>query len=60
MCVAFCFRCFVSDQTNFSLVDTASADDPNEISFSKGEILEIMDNAGQYTFALSILLSCYL
>ncbi|KAF9505907.1 hypothetical protein BS47DRAFT_1374219 [Hydnum rufescens UP504] len=27
---------------------TASADDPNEISFTKGEILEIMDNAGKW------------
>lgn len=30
-----------------SNLDTASADDPNEISFAKGEILEILDNAGQ-------------
>lgn len=29
-----------------SQLDTASADDPNEISFTKGEILEIVDNAG--------------
>jgi len=27
---------------------TASADDPNEISFTKGEILEIVDNAGKW------------
>ncbi|KAF8336983.1 uncharacterized protein EI90DRAFT_96916 [Cantharellus anzutake] len=27
---------------------TASPDDPNEISFSKGEILEILDNAGKW------------
>jgi len=27
---------------------TASADDPNEISFQKGEILEILDNAGKW------------
>ncbi|KAF8314022.1 hypothetical protein DL93DRAFT_2097436 [Clavulina sp. PMI_390] len=27
---------------------TASADDPNEISFAKGEILEILDNAGKW------------
>jgi len=27
---------------------TASLDDPNEISFSKGEILEILDNAGKW------------
>lgn len=28
--------------------DAASADDPNEISFAKGEILEILDNAGDW------------
>jgi len=27
---------------------TASPDDPNEISFSKGEVLEILDNAGKW------------
>ncbi len=28
--------------------DTASADDPNEISFAKGEILEILDKNGKW------------
>lgn len=29
-------------------VDTASPDDPNEISFSKGEILDIVDKTGKW------------
>jgi hypothetical protein len=28
--------------------DTASPDDPNEISFSKGEILDIIDKNGKW------------
>jgi SHO1 osmosensor len=28
--------------------DSASADDPNEISFTKGEILEILDKSGKW------------
>jgi SHO1 osmosensor len=28
--------------------DTASADDPNEISFVKGEILDIVDNRSNW------------
>lgn len=28
--------------------DNASPDDPNEISFSKGEILSIVDNSGKW------------
>ena len=28
--------------------DSASADDPNEISFSKGEILDIVDKQGKW------------
>lgn len=30
------------------LIDTASPDDPNEISFSKGEVLDIVDKAGKW------------
>lgn len=29
-------------------VDTASPDDPNEISFAKGEILDIVDKTGKW------------
>lgn len=28
--------------------DSASPDDPNEISFTKGEILDILDNSGKW------------
>jgi hypothetical protein len=30
------------------IVDTASADDPNELSFQKGELLDIVDNSGKW------------
>ena len=30
------------------LADTASPDDPNEISFAKGEVLEILDKNGKW------------
>lgn len=33
---------------NIIPTDTASPDDPNEISFSKGEILDIVDNTGKW------------
>jgi hypothetical protein len=33
---------------NIAATDIASADDPNEISFSKGEILDIVDNTGKW------------
>ena len=29
-------------------IDTASPDDPNEVSFSKGEILDIIDKNGRW------------
>jgi SHO1 osmosensor len=31
-----------------SFTDTASPDDPNEISFIKGEILDILDKQGKW------------
>ncbi len=31
-----------------SLPDTANPDDPNEISFTKGEILDIVDKQGKW------------
>lgn len=30
------------------MTDTASPDDPNEISFTKGEILDIVDKQGKW------------
>lgn len=30
------------------MLDTASPDDDNEISFSKGEVLDIMDKSGKW------------
>jgi hypothetical protein len=30
------------------LIDTASPDDPNELSFSKGEMLDILDKTGKW------------
>ena len=29
-------------------IDTASVDDPNEISFSKGEVMDIIDKNGKW------------
>jgi hypothetical protein len=34
--------------SNISAVDTASTDDPNEISFAKGEIMDIIDKNGKW------------
>lgn len=34
--------------TSFAPQDTASPDDPNEISFAKGETLDIVDNSGKW------------
>lgn len=36
--------------------DTASPDDPNEISFAKGEILDIIDNTGKWFVASRLVL----
>lgn len=33
---------------SLSLADQANADDPTEISFSKGEVLDIVDNSGKW------------
>jgi hypothetical protein len=30
------------------VIDTASADDPNELSFQKGELMDIVDNSGKW------------
>ena len=34
--------------SNITVADTASTDDPNEISFSKGEIMDIIDKNGKW------------
>lgn len=34
--------------SNISAADTASTDDPNEISFAKGEIMDIIDKNGKW------------
>ena len=34
--------------SNITTADTASVDDPYEISFSKGEILDVVDNTGRW------------
>lgn len=46
----FYFRaCFLMIASTYSCSsDTASPDDPNEISFTKGEILEIIDKQGKW------------
>lgn len=33
---------------HFCRTDTASLDDPNEISFAKGDILDIVNNTGRW------------
>lgn len=35
-------------KSNHGLADTASPDDPNEISFTKGEVLDIVDKQGKW------------
>ena len=50
-CTCDCL-CWFMGAEPLDRLDTASPEDPNEISFSKGEVLEILDNAGAY-FALS-------
>lgn len=35
-------------ETLIFLLDTANPDDPNEISFAKGEILDIVDKQGKW------------
>jgi hypothetical protein len=47
----FCLRWSLTDLIFSSLrvcIDSASPDDPNEISFTKGEILDILDNSGKW------------
>lgn len=41
-------RFFPLTETNHYASDTASPDDPNEISFTKGEIIEIIDTQGKW------------
>ena len=42
-------RCFLSQNADlFATADNASPDDPNEISFGKGEMLDIVDNTGKW------------
>lgn len=42
-----CLR-MVSLISNITIADTASEDDPNEISFSRGEILDIINRNGNW------------
>jgi len=42
----FVSNVFVVDQLIYP--DTANPDDPNEISFTKGEILDIVDKSGKW------------
>lgn len=64
----WCFDCEpVTDTTIFSpLSDQANADDPTEISFSKGEILDIVDNSGEcsllagLSFVIRLSLAAYI
>jgi hypothetical protein len=44
------FVSVVTMLTNYHLciIDSASADDPNEISFTKGEVLDIVDKQGKW------------
>jgi hypothetical protein len=39
---------FLSVADGFFAIDTASPDDPNEISFTKGEVLDIVDKQGKW------------
>jgi SHO1 osmosensor len=39
---------FAFDLKTYHTIDTASPDDPNEISFSKGEVLDIIDKNGKW------------
>ncbi|KAF8257069.1 hypothetical protein EI94DRAFT_82043 [Lactarius quietus] len=40
--------------SNITVTDTASTDDPNEISFSKGEILVILEKSGSWWLAKKV------
>jgi SHO1 osmosensor len=42
------YYCHDLTTSTFYLTDTASPDDPNEISFTKGEILDIVDKQGKW------------
>lgn len=43
-----CLRSLVSSLNRALFSYNASPDDPNEISFNKGEILQVMDNGGKW------------
>jgi SHO1 osmosensor len=43
--------CLPFSHAKVLLADTASPDDPNEISFTKGEVLEIIDTQGKWWHA---------
>jgi len=47
-CTSLCYSPRSCAQINASLTDTANPDDPNEISFTKGEILDIVDKQGKW------------
>jgi SHO1 osmosensor len=46
-CESIIDRCRISG-SDLSFSDTASPDDPNEISFTKGEVLDIVDKQGKW------------